>query len=335
MRLASIVAAVAVAALFLSSAVIQPWNEPDPVSLSVSRSSVGDNGTLQVNYTIAGSRYSDPVNIVLIPLERYESRPIYIFAEKDRYSLQEYARVLGLYDHLKAEMSNLGMDRPVSLVDRHGVEDVLNGSPSVLIIVNSTEDWSDQRSNMLTWVEGGGLVFGIGMDALPFISNGTGNEDGAGYQIGYEPLDYDGGAGVSASASATALDLRYSSPRYGMRLDDVEKYGQAIGFLYTRQIELTSAALIHRGNGSVVLFSDYIAQPFTTSMEDAVAEDVACMLASGLPWESGPLWSIRVNGSTETISGSVIVNLHLSNLVSCFAFSLADHQHRNRLLIVR
>jgi hypothetical protein len=329
------VAAVAVTALLLSSAVIQPWNEPDPVSLSVSRSSVGGNSTLLVNYTIVGSRYSDPVNIVMIPLERYESGPVYIFADKERYSLQEYARVLGLYDHLKAEMSNLGLDRSVSLVDRQGVDDVLNGSPSVLIIVNSTVDWSEQRSNMLSWVEGGGLIFGIGMDALPFISNGTGNEDGAGYRIGYEPLDYDGGTGVSASAAAAALDLRYSSPRYGMRLDDVEKYGQAIGFLYSRQIELTSAALIHRGNGSIVLFSDYIAQPFTTSMEDTVSQDVAYMLASGLPWESGPLWSIRVNGSTETVSGSVIVDLPLTNLVSCFAFSLADHQHRNRLLIVR
>ncbi|HEY3419531.1 MAG TPA: hypothetical protein VGK23_03180 [Methanomassiliicoccales archaeon] len=335
MRIISIIAVAIVSALILTSTVMQPWNNPDQITLQVIRGYGANNDSVLVNYSITSSQYSDPINIVLIPLDRYESKPIFIFADRGEYSVQDYARVLGLYDHLSAEMANLGSNQSVTVVDRSGVVDVLRGDPSVLIIVNSTEDWSDQSGAMLSWVDKGGVIFGLGMGALPFISTENGGNDSrAPYDIRYETLEYEGGNGVLASASAAGLDMRYLSPKFGMRAGDVEQYGHSIGYLYSRESELTSAALIHRGNGSIVLFSDIMEQPFTTSMEDAVAGDVAKMLVSGLPWESGPLHSIQVNGSQNHITGSFIVNVSPSSLMSCFAFSLADHQHRNRLLIL-
>jgi hypothetical protein len=119
-----------------------------------------------------------------------------------------------------------------------------------------------------------------------------------------------------------------------MRISDVEQYGQSIGHSYSREFELTSTAMIHRGNGSIVIFSDGMTQPFTTSMEDVLAGDVAKILTSGLPWMSGPLFSIRVDGAAVPITGSFVANMSSSNLLGCYAFSLADHQHRNQLLII-
>lgn len=153
------------------------------------------------------------------------------------------------------------------------------------------------------------------------------------YQIGYEALDYEGGSGVTASLVATAFGFEFVSPRQGMRVSDVENYGQAIGYLYSRGESLTSAAVIHRGNGSIVLLSDAMDQPFTTSMEDAVAKDVVSMIASGLPWASGPLYWTQIEGTGDLAAGSFVATMSPSNLLSCYAFSTADHQHRNRLLI--
>ena len=140
--------------------------------------------------------------------------------------------------------------------------------------------------------------------------------------------------GVSASTAASALDMKFVSPRYGMSVSDVEQYGQVIGYLFSRETELTSAALIHRGNGTIILFSDIMEKPFTTSMEDAIASDLANMLMSGLPWASGTLCSQQVTWGIYTVTGSFVTNISSSKLLSCYAFSLADNQHRYRILVV-
>ena len=334
MRTAAALVALIVTLLFLTSAVIQPWNDPGSISLTVTRGPEGNNETVLVNYSISSSRYSDPIRIVLVPLDRYQSLPIYIFSEKDKYSLQDYSRVLGLYDHLRAQTKLSGLQENVELVDHQGALDVLKGGPSVLIIVNSTQDWSDESAAMLTWVENGGLIFGLGAEALPFVSASAGGTPDQPYRISYEALDYDGGAGIAASSVATALDFKYQSPRSGMKVDDVESYGQAIGYLYSREDNVTSAAMIHRGNGSIFLFSDVMEQPFTTSMEDAVSEDLVNILASGLPWESGPLFSTQINGTNYPLTGSFTTDMASSNLLSCYAFSISDHQNRKHLLVI-
>ncbi len=330
----SVLLAFIISLLFLTSAVIQPWNDPGSISLTATRGHEGNNETVIVNYSVSSSQYSDPIRIVLVPLERYQSLPIYIFSDKDKYSLQNYSRVLGLYDHLRAQTQISGLQENVELIDHQGALDVLKGGPSVLIIVNSTQDWSDQTDNMLTWVDNGGLIFGLGSQALPFVTARTNSTPDKPYHISYEALDYDGGEGVAASSTAAALDFRYQSPRFGMRVDDVESYGQAIGYLYSREDNLTSAAMIHRGNGSIFLFSDVMEQPFTTSMEDTVSEDMVNILASGLPWESGPLFSTQINGTDHRLTGSFTTDVPSSNLLSCYAFSISDHQNRKYLLVI-
>lgn len=337
MRLATILGAILVISIFLISATIQPWSDSNSIELGLEKNYSGVEGEVRVNYSLSGSIYSDPIRIILMPVDIYRSDTIFIFADKEKYSAEEYASVLGLYDHLRAEMDNLGIDRPVQLVDQPQVVQLLNGGPSTLIIVNSTQDWGDQSLAMMSWIEKGGQIFGIGRGALPFISPDNGhdrNSSSSGYFIRYEPLDYEGGAGVSASPIANALDLKYNSPRYGMRADDVKAYGLSIGYQYAREEELTSAALIHRGNGSIILFSDQMMQPFTTSMEDVVAEDIASMLASGLPWETGALFSYEVTGGANPTIGSFFANLTSSKVLVCYAFSTVDYQHRSRILVV-
>jgi hypothetical protein len=328
--------AILVCALFLTSAVVQPWNDPGAISLSVERGNGLNDTSVQVNYSISGSSYSDPVNFVLMPLNQYRSDPIYLFIQKDLYSTEEYASVLGLFDHLRAELADLGSHQTVEMVDHLKAEEVLNGDPAVLIVVNSTQDWSSESTAMMSWVERGGLLFGIGEGALPFISTtgSKGSGSGEGYSINYDPLNYDDGQGVQASIAASALDLKYSSPRNGMRVDDLDRYGQAIGYLYTREHLLTSAALIHRGNGSIILFSDDMRQPFTTSMEDSVSYDICTILVSGLPWLSGQMYLYQTNGGSGTLTGSFIAQVNSSRYLSCYAFSVADHQRRNRVVII-
>lgn len=153
MRIGAILLALVISALFITSAVIQPWNEPSAITLTVKRGYGGSNESVLVNYSISSSRYSDPVRIVLVPLDRYEPLPIYIFSDKNKYSIQDYARILGLYDHIRAEIEISGLPVTVRLVDHQGALDVMKGGPSALIIVNSTQDWSDQEADMLSWVE--------------------------------------------------------------------------------------------------------------------------------------------------------------------------------------
>ncbi len=337
MKIPSIIAVTLISALFLTSIVLQPRADSGSISLSVEQEFGGIEGSVLVNYSIPSSSYSDPVNIVLIPLNSYRSDPIFIFVEQNEFSVEEYASVLGLYDHLSAELINLGMNQTVEIVDYLQVEELLKGGPSVLILTNSSQNWVSQSSAMLSWVERGGVIIGLGNGALPFISSNNVNnlsEAGYTYRIRYESLEYEGGQGVSTSATAAALDLKYASPRYGMVVSDVESYGQAIGYLYLRNTELTSAALIHRGNGSIILMSGIMTQPFTTSMEDVMANDLANMLASGLPWESGDLYLYQVTGGVNSMIGSFIAHLSPSALIACYAFSLNDDQHQYRILII-
>jgi hypothetical protein len=335
LRAMTFLMAIVVCALFLTSAVVQPWNDPGAIGLSVERGSGVNDTSVQIHYSISGSMYSDPVNFVLMPIDQYRSDPIYLFIQKDVYSTEEYASVLGLFDHIRAELDDLESNQTVEMVDHLKAEQILNGDPAVLIVVSSTQDWSGERVAMLSWVERGGVLFGIGEGALPFISttgsNGSGT--GEGYSIHYDPLEYKDGQGVQASIAASALDLKYSSPQYGIRVDDVDRYGQEIGFLYIREHQLTSAASIRRGNGSIILFSDVMRQPFTTSMEDSVAYDICTMLVSGLPWLSGQIYSYQTNGGSGTVTGNFTAQVNSSKYLSCYAFSVTDHQHRNKILI--
>jgi hypothetical protein len=130
MKITVILIAIIISVLFLTSAVIQPWNDSKSITLTVNRGYEGNNESVLVNYSVSSSSYTDPIRIVLIPLDNYEPLPIFIFSEQDKYSVQNYSRVLGLYDHLRAEMVNLGLQQTVELVDRLGVMEVLNGKPS-------------------------------------------------------------------------------------------------------------------------------------------------------------------------------------------------------------
>ena len=170
---------------------------------------------------------------------------------------------------------------------------------------------------------------------MPFITenNVDPSQDGKSvFQVHYEALDYAGGEGVSMSAYASALDLKYLSPRFGISVVDAQKYGRPVGFFYQRTENLTSAALIQIGAGGVLLISDGMIQPFAASMEDVLAQDLARMMASGLQWSTGEPYAYSVNGDRGG-SGCFIANLTTSNQVVCFAFSTESYQHRYRILI--
>jgi hypothetical protein len=331
--LSMIVAAVLVSALLLTSAVLQPWASNDLVALSAERGPGPAKDSVLINYTLSPSRYSDPINVVLTPVEKYSSDPIFIFAEKEAFSIEDYARVLGLYDHLTSEFNAVKDHRSVVLVNHTAMARLLGGGPAVLIIVNSSQDWSDQRASMLSWIESGGTIVGLGKGALPFIASNS-SEGGDFYQIRYDPLSYDGGNGVSASPTAAALNFRYLSPTYGMRAGDVQSYGSVIGYLYLRGSELTSAAIIHRGNGSILLFSDVMTQPFTTSMEDAMANDLFRILESGLPWQSGPMSFSFLRGGADPVVGTITSSVPPHSYLVCYAFSLSEDQHINKVLVI-
>jgi hypothetical protein len=119
-----------------------------------------------------------------------------------------------------------------------------------------------------------------------------------------------------------------------MRVSDVQTYGSAIGYLYQRETELTSAAIIHRGNGSIILFSDVMSQPFTASMEDVMANDLMRIVQSGLPWQSGPISYLSLMGGADPIKGVIPISVPNSTSLVCYLFSLDDDQHINRVLVI-
>lgn len=327
--------AIFISMLFLTSAVIQPWLSPEAIDLKVERLSGPEGSAVRVNYSISSSMYSDPINIVLVPVTKYGTGNVYIFLDKDSVTLEGYARVLGLYDHLRAEMKSLGMNQPVHVIDHEQVADILNGDPSVLIIANSTTNWIGQSDSMLSWVKKGGLVIGLGEGALPFVTenNVDPSVDGKSlFQVHYDALDYAGGDGISMSEFAQALGMEYQSPRFGMRIADIDKYGRSVGFIYQRTLDLTSAALIQIGVGAVILTSDVMVHPFAASMEDVIAQDLARMLACSLPWSAGEPFVFKVNGAGG-IDGSFVVRMNTTDQIVCFAYSTANHQHRYRILV--
>lgn len=333
MRWTLVLVALVISGLFLTSAVIQPWYDPDTIDLKVQRLTGIYGYNNRVNYSISNSIYSDPVNIILVPVARYGIGDVFIFLEKDNVTLEVYAMVLGLYDHLRAEMRNLRMNQSVKVIDHAQTVDVLNGEPAVLMIVNSTMNWNEQSNTMLSWVKKGGVIIGIGKGALPFVTeNSTApSTDGLSeFQVRYESLDYASGDGVSMSGFASALDMKYISPKFGMRVADLQNYGRAVGFLYQRSEPLTSAGLILNGAGSIILISGIMIQPFAASMEDVLAQDLARMFACGLPWSVGEPYIFKVDGR-EGSEGSFSANITDSDQVVCFAYSTASYQHRYRI----
>jgi len=315
--------------LLIGSVLAQPSGSGIGVDISIDFEGDGTL-TVEMNYTVSRSGYSKSIGAGFFPVDVNRTDEIFIFVDKHGVNGSMYPRVLGLYDHLRADLEVLESGIRVSTVDLKGLEQIFEGPNATVIIPSQPSTSAELGLKAMEWVRGGGVLIAIGDRSVPFFADGT-NTLWSGpdefLNIRYMPLAFNGGQGMDASPVAEALGLRTVAPTMALSVDDViEHGGQVIGYIYDRGIELTSHALFRVGDGVLIAMGGHIAYPFLTTAEDAVASDLTRMLLSSLPWICGPIVYERVEADRGQVSGGLQAVIPEASLVSVFVFEMENPQ---------
>lgn len=307
---AEIVAALFVAALFITSAFMVYGGDQGTPSLEATRS----NGTVNVNYSLPSSSHSYPSTIVAITVDNYRSDDITVLLTgRSGPPNSDPANVQGLVDHLGAELENIGSSSKVSTIEEGSLGSYLSWGNGTLIIASAV----DLATSLMLedWVGKGGVLVVIGPDCLPFIGYG------GTLKLGFERYPYDGA--IDEGSLAHALGLRTVFPSHGISVEDVTSHsGTVLGFT-SGDGRLTTMAAVPLGLGRVLAMGGPIESPFLASMEDVYAWDLARCLEAGAQWAAGPIQHERMNVPAQGLAGSLAFGID-QMAIRISVFSLDD-----------
>lgn len=315
--------------LLVGSIIVQPMGAGIGVEVSMYFEKA-DDLVVDMDYAVSRSGYAKSIGVGLFPVDVNRTDEVYLYIDEYGVNGSMYPRVLGLYDHLKADIDALDSDVRLSTVDFEELDSVFEGPNATVIIPSQPSNNTDFGIKALEWVKKGGVLIAIGNRSVPFFADYT-NEQWSGpdefMNIRYEPLSFMGGEGMHASPVAEALGLRTVAPTMALSVDDVLSHGgQMIGYLYDREEDLTSHALFRIGDGVLIAMGGHIAYPFVTTAEDAVSTDIIRIILTGLAWISGPIKYERIDAGPGQVRGSIMTTIADTRFVSIFVFEMDNHQ---------
>jgi len=287
-----------------------------------------DSSELKVNYILGESRFSKRVNVVTYSTSQDREDHVYIFYDHPGVNGSFYTRVSGLLDHMSAKFDLYGYSGGVSIVDREGLENVIQGPNATLILASQPSNDTDISQLMLEWVESGGVLVGIGNKSVPFVKDPRYDavEEGD-IALRFDDMAFNDGEGMATSTWATAFDFEVIAPTKGIFVQDVmDEAGKVIGYTYQRGEILTSSALFEIGEGLLLVMSGDMFFPIITSGEEAYANDLCRLIAGNALWMEGEPIMNHVSAGTEEVSGEMEVNLPRSRFIMVVALDTDEFQ---------
>lgn len=266
----------------------------------------GNSMKVSIDYWIGETSYSKSIRVLCFPTVSEREDDIFIYNDYTGANGTFYPIITGLYDHLRAIMEAYDYSGEVRMIGPDELPEVFSGQNATLIIASEPRGREELAPAAYQWVKRGGVIIGIGNRSIPFVYDGNGTTPDGFMLLRYHQLDFDGGRDMIATPVATAFDLETVAPSKGIVVEDVlELGGKAVGYIYQRETELTSAALFDIGQGRLLALSGDMILPSITSGEDAVSRDLAKWLTSHFLWAADlPVMEERYAGP-ESISGTL------------------------------